>query len=529
MRGWVWILGAAAWAAPACAGDAKVAGKLYKEAVRAEKKGRSAEAYVLYHRAAALAPYRSDYWDKAQAIRGRAAMQAKFLQSPSSSAAARAAVSADAPLSEAELREARQPLPPRELKAKSVPLDFRLKGNARKLFEEVAKAYGLDVVFDGDYPEGGAPLSFELANADYRTALYALQSLTSSFAFPLGERLFMVAKDTQQKRNDLEPYISLLVPIPNTVTIQDAQEVARAVQQTLDLTRFGVDSLRRLVLIRGAVSKAYAARDLFEDLAYAKTEVALELEFVEVSRTDLLRVGLTLPTESPVYSFAAGKALVPGPGYFLRMGGGATVFGVLIGNGEWISTVSRSRGASLLRALLRSTDGAPATFHVGDRYPVLTGGFFGPAEFSEGGQVFTPPPQVSFEDLGLNIKITPRASTAEEVAMEVEAEFKVLAGRALNGIPVISNRKANGNMRLKTGEWGVVAGMMSVQEARSLRGLTGLSQIPGFGALLRRNEVSAEERELLILIKPRVVNTPASQAETRTHWVGPEGRLRIPL
>ncbi|MFN0170269.1 MAG: type II secretion system protein GspD [Bryobacteraceae bacterium] len=482
---------------------------------------------MLYHRAAALAPDRTKYWLKAQAIRGRAALQTKFVL-PTSTPPSRPPVSLTS-ATPADFVEARKPQPPKELKAKPIVAEFLIKGTARSLFEQVSKTYGLDVVFDGDYPQTGPQYPFQLDSADYRTALYALQSVTGSFAFPLGERLLMVAKDSVQKRNDLEPYVSLTIPIPTAVTIQEAQELARSVQQALEIRRFAIDSGRRIVVIRDAISKAYPALELFEDLLLYRAEVELELEFIEVTSSDTRRLGLTLPTQFPISAIAPGGSFIPSPGYFLKFGGGMTVFGVLIGDGSFIASESRSRGATLLRAKLRSTDGQAATFHVGDRYPVLTGGYFGPQEFSEGGQVFTPPPQVSFEDLGLNIKITPRVTGSTDVAMEIEAEFKVLAGAALNGIPVIANRKANANTRLRVGQWAVIAGMMSVNEARSLTGIAGLSQIPGLGALLRHNERTKEQKELLILIKPRISSMPASEFVTRFHWVGPEGRLRIPL
>ncbi len=482
---------------------------------------------MLYNQAAALAPGRTRYWLKAQAIRGRAALQAKFVL-PTSTQAPPPPVSVSS-ATPSDFVEAAKPQPPKQLKAKPIEAEFFIKGTARYLFDQVSSTYGLDVVYDGDYPQDGPQYPFRLENADYRTALYALQSLTGSFAFPLGERLLMVAKDSVQKRNDLEPYVSLTIPIPTAVTIQEAQELARSVQQALDIRRFAIDSSRRIVVIRDAISKAYPARDLFEDLIRYRAEVVLELEFAEFTESQTRKLGLTLPTQFTLWNLVPGSTFLPSPGYFLKFGGGLTTFGVLIADGQFIASDSRSTGSTLLRAKLRSTDGQPATFHVGDRYPVLTGGYFGPQDFSEGGQVFTPPPQVSFEDLGLNIKITPRVTNVNEVAMEIETEFKVLAGAALNGIPVIANRKANANTRLRAGQWAVIAGMMSVNEARSLTGIAGLSQIPGLGALLRHNEKTKEDKELLILIKPQIASMPASEFVTRFHWVGPEGRLRIPL
>jgi general secretion pathway protein D len=483
---------------------------------------------MLYSKAAALAPGRSNYWLKAQAIRGRAALQADFKLNLDSALPTEAEGDPDysVSLTDADLRDAAKPLPPKELKPAPGNRSFDLKGDARTLFEDIAKAFKLDVVFDGEYPQGGPKYTFRMDDVDHREALYAFQSMTGSFAFPLGDRLFMVAKDTQQKRNELEPYASIVIPMPNTVTIQEAQELARAVQQVLELQKFGIDSLRRLVAIRGPISKVYPAIELFNDLAGARTELEVELEFLEVARTKVRNLGLTLPNTFNILSLPTGSTFTPPGGYFLKFGGGMTVFGILIGNGELIANETRGNSATLLRASVRSTDGAPATFHVGDRYPILTGGYFGIVGDEKG---YTPPPQISFEDLGFNIKITPKVVGINEVAMEVDAEFKVLSGGEVNGIPIIANRKALATTRLRTGEWGVVSGMMSTSQARTVSGIAGLMQIPGLGPLLSRYNWNDESKELLILLKPRILSLPPFEAVTRTLWVGSETRMRIPL
>ena len=165
-----------------------------------------------------------------------------------------------------DLSESRKLLPPNELKPISGYQNFDFKSPPRFAFEQVARAFGLDVVFDGDYPHGGNPLVLRMDQADYRQALHALEAATASFVIPLGPHLFMVAKDTQQKRNDVEPSVTVVISIPQTVTVQEAQELARAVQQVMEIKRFGIDSLSRLVVLNGPLSKVRPAQKLFEDL-----------------------------------------------------------------------------------------------------------------------------------------------------------------------------------------------------------------------------------------------------------------------
>ncbi len=514
-----------AWAA--WAGDAA---RLYKQGKKAEKRDEFALAYLLYSRAAAADPHHPLYWLKSQAVRSRAALQAKVTPpKPTAGEAEDAEATALDEASETEVKEARKPLPPKELKASVARRDFRLRLDARALFEQVAKAYGLDCVFDGDYPQGGPQVRFEIQEADYREALRVAQAITGSFAFPLGEKLFMVAKDTQQKRNELEPAVSVAVPIPQPVTVQEAQEVARSVQQVMEIRRFSVDSQRRMVVMSGPLSKIVPAQRVFEDLLTYRTEVAIEVKFIEINRSDAVRFGLDLPAAFQVVSGRAGvEALKRLAGRTLAFGGGLTLFGFNVADASLIANWTRSDTALLLHTTLRSGDGLAATFHVGDRYPILTGGYFGGVD-SNNPDAYRPPPQFQFEDLGLLVKVTPKVHGYEEVSLTVEAEFKLLAGRAFNDIPVISNRKLASQVRLKTDEWAVMTGLMSLSDARSLSGVMGLAQIPGLKYLLRSNTKTVEKRDVLMLLKPRVVSLPPDQVVTRKIWTGPEGRLNVPL
>ena len=514
---------------------ANQASNLYKQGRKAERSGEMALAYLLYSRAAALAPNKNVYWLRSQAVRTRAALQSKVATpaapADEGSEADEAEAETPEPITSVDLREARKPLPPAELKAAPGRKNFDLKAPAKALFEEIARAFSLEVVFDGDYPEG-APAAFRIDDADYRTALHALETATSSFVVPITERVFLVAKDTQQKRNDIEPAVTIVVPIPQTMTVQEAQELARSVQQVMEIRRFGIDSGRRLVLLNGPISKIRPAQQLFEDLMTYRPEVSVELQFIEVTHSELTTFGLQIPSSFPIIPlttvFNNKPSIASGLSYLLQFGGGASIFGVGVTDATLIAKFNRSNARTLLKTNVRSIDGLPATFHVGDRYPILTSGYFGPAADS-GPNAYRPPPSFNFEDLGLSVKLTPKIHGIDEVSLDVEAEFKVLGSEALNGIPIISTRKLTSRVRLKNDETAVVAGLMSLNEARSVSGLAGLAQIPGLGALVSRRDKSRDSDEVIIVLRPHLLSMPPDEVVTRSMWVGTETRLRLPL
>ena len=511
----LFVAAISAWAAAA---------QLYKDARKAEEAGEYSRAYLLYAQAAAQDPGNAEYWSRSQALRARALISTEpaVIDAP-----------AEPPetISEKELAEAREPLPPKELNAQPGRRAIDLRGDARALFEQTARLYGLDVVFDGEY-QPGQPFRFRLDDADYRLALQALEAATSSFVVPLSDKLIMVFKDTAQKRLESEPTVAVVVPIPHPVTVQEAQELARTVQQTMEIQRFGVDNGRRLALLKDRISKVRPAQQLFEQLLRHKAEVVIEVEFLDVSANSSLEYGLRLPTSFALVNFGSiwnSKVSIPaGFTKFLTFGAGKTFIGLGITDAQLFASMSQSSATSLLKADLRATDGQASTLHIGDRYPILTSGYFGDTGGTDG-EVFRPPPSYSFEDLGLSLKITPRVHSTDEVTLEVESEFKVLSGSSVNDIPVISNRKFQSKIRLATGKWAILAGLVSRQEARTISGIAGLASLPVLGPLLRSTTSNKDNGEALLLLKPRVLSLPPSEIPTRQLWVGSEGRPLIGL
>lgn len=426
--------------------------------------------------------------------------------------------------------DTRKPLPPTELDAPSAQRDFDLRGDAHALFEQVARAFGLDCVFDGDYQPVG-PFRFQLKDVDYRDALHGLEAATASFIVPLTPKLFLVVRDTPQKRTEVEPSVSVSVTVPDATNPQDFSALIVGVQQSMALERIAWDTQNSTVILRGPISKVLPARAMLEQLLRGRAQVVVDVRFMEVSRNDMLTYGVDFPN---VFSLTAltkwmnNAATLPATASgLLTFGAGKTLMGMGIIDPSLVARMSQSSGGVLLDAQMRSIDGQPATFHIGDRYPITTGGFYGPASFTPPG-TYVPPPSFTYEDLGLSLKVTPQVNGAG-VTLDVDAQFKVLAGRQVNGIPVISSRSIKSRTRLETGQWAAVGGLMNSSEARLLSGVPGLARIPYLGALTSTHGRDRGTTQVLLLMRPRLETLPASEFPTRAIRFGAEARPVTPI
>lgn len=519
----VWLL-----AVSLAAAGVPSAKDLAREAEKAEAENDVVRAYLLYAQAAAADPDRPEHWARSQALRTRAALKARLRPVP-----ARAAK--DAPpappepepvpgfsteITDDDLADVSRLQPPPELKPAKARRDIDIRGDAKAIYEQIARAWGLEVVFDGEF-QPGASTRLRLEDAGFEEAVRAAQAATGTFTVPLGEKLIFVAADTPRKRADMEPTVAVTIPLPDTASAQEAQELGLAVQQTFDLTKLAVDTTRRMVLLRDRVSKVRPARLIFEQLAAGHAQVGVDVEFLEVDRNAFLAYGLMLPTQFPITWIGpnAKPTVVQTLAQFLA---GNSVLGMGIANAQLFANMSKGHSKLLLRAALRGSEGEPIEYHVGDQYPVTTGELLGGVEYG----FF---PSFTFENLGLTLSIKPQVHGTEEVSLEVKAEFKVLTGNYLNGIPVIANRQFQSRVRLKQGEWAVLSGIMSTDEARAISGLPGITSVPVLRHLFAKNERQNSSSQVVLLLKPHIMSVPPGEIVTPRVWLGSDARMRIPL
>jgi general secretion pathway protein D len=510
---------------------------LAKKAKKAAKSGEPANAYLLYSEAAALQPGNRKLTGRMESLQSRAALQSKpevpDLAPADSVPAILAPEDVFDSITAREFALARQPQAPPALKAKPGPQDFDLTGTARTLFDQVAQRFGLDTVYDGDYPTAGRQIRFRISGIDYREALHDLEAMTSSFVVPLSSRLFIVAQDTPQKRNDLEQTIAISIPVPEALTTQELTEISQAVKQATNVDKLALDTVRSEVVIRDRISRALPAQALFQQLMSWRPEVMIEVEFLEVSDSDIVNYGFNVTNQFPaiylgqilnnVVSFPSGVSAL------LSFGGGKTLIGLGVAQAQAMLNESTSNAKTLYRAEVRSVNGQPATFHAGEKYPIITQQYAGGGTTVTTGTVYAPPPSFTYENLGAEVKITPHIHGVDGVTLAIETSFELLAGTAVNNIPIIARRQLNTQVRLLDGEWAVVAGMLSPTDSKTRSGIPGLTQIPLVGNLFTHTTKDKERENLLIAIRPHLLSLPPDQIVTPKVRVGSDARPFNPL
>jgi general secretion pathway protein D len=116
---------------------------------------------------------------------------------------------------------------------------------------------------------------------------------------------------------------------------------------------------------------------------------------------------------------------------------------------------------------------------------------------------------VSYQDIGIILKVTPFITANGLVEMIVSPEISSLSTTTINSQPVIDKRSADTVVVTQSDQTIVIGGLISTQKNDSESKVPLLGDIPLVGALFKHKKTDNVKTELLIFLTPHVVATPA--------------------
>jgi general secretion pathway protein D len=181
-----------------------------------------------------------------------------------------------------------------------------------------------------------------------------------------------------------------------------------------------------------------------------------------------------------------------------------------------LKTDSSSR--TLANPQLRAQEGTAAQARFGERVPVPNTTF---QPIATGGVQQQPITSYTYENIGVNIDITPRMHHNDDVSLALKVEVSAISGTGYAGLPTFGSRSVNTIIRLRDGETSVLAGLIKDEERTSLDGIPGLSDIPLIGRFFAHNKTERQETDIIITLTPHIVRVlDLSEVDLRPFRVG---------
>jgi general secretion pathway protein D len=176
---------------------------------------------------------------------------------------------------------------------------------------------------------------------------------------------------------------------------------------------------------------------------------------------------------------------------------------------------------TLANPQLRTAEGLSATARFGERVPVPITTF---APIAAGGVNTQPITSYAYENIGVNIDITPRLHHDDAVTLALKVSLSSVSGTGFNGLPTFGNREISTTIRLKDGETNMLAGLIRDEERAIKSGVPGLSDIPGVGRIFANNHRETQQTDIILTLTPHIVRVlDLTEADLRPFRLGREG------
>jgi len=449
--------------------------------------GKVEEALVEYQIASQLSPASTEI---DEALRGlRAAIRA------------RVNVSEDGKTKLQTLIERTRDLPPPGL---DLPSDARIpdsltfrEASSRDVFTAIARFAGVSVVFDPAFRD--APLTLDLRKATFEQALQSVAATTRSFYRLTAPRTLTIVPDTPAKRREYEE------EVVRTFYLSNAE-----LKETIDLLRIVVDARKissvagtNAIALKDTPERVGAAAKLIAAIDKARPEVVIDVEVMEVDRVRLQEYGIQVASAGS--AGIDGAASVARDTLTLRDLRTLTTGDIALSSfPSLFYRLLRSDASTrtLANPQLRALEGVAAQARFGERVPVPNTTF---SPIATGGVNTQPITSYTYENIGVNIDITPRTHHNDEVSLTLKVEVSSISGTGYADLPTFGSRSVSSVIRLRDGETSILAGLIRDDERTTMESVPGLSDIPLIGRLFARNKSERTETDIVITLTPHIV------------------------
>jgi general secretion pathway protein D len=436
---------------------------------------------------------------------------------------------------EGEKQELETIAEPAQLKPLSnEPLTLHYTEDTKVVYQAIAKAAGINVLFDPDYT--AKRIQVDLNNSSLLDALRIVGTLSNTFWRPVTDNTIFVAANTRAKRAELDEQAVQTFYLTNAWQqndLTDAQTTLRNVI-TGNFKAYAVTS-QNAIVCRGTPDELLLAQKLINDIDKARPEVVVDIAVLEVSKNWEKTLGISWPSsigialEPPTSSssstcVASATVTCPSSGsstsptlYDLAHLK-ATNFAVTIGSATANLLLSDANTKILQNPRIRATDQQKALLTIGERIPIATGSYqTGAATAVVSSLVNT---QFQYQDVGVKVEMTPTVHYDNDVTLKIKIEVSSQSGSVtISGVtePIIAQNIVDQVIRLREGEASILGGIQASQDQVSWNGIPGLSSIPILKYLFGSKDHTIQDNELVFLVVPHIVRSQViNQANLRT-------------
>jgi general secretion pathway protein D len=394
-----------------------------------------------------------------------------------------------------------------------VTLQFR-DANTKMVFEVLSRQTGINFVFDKDVKSDGKTTIF-VQQVPVEQAIELVLGQNQLARQVLSDNMVMIYPNTTIKQKEYQDEIVKTFYLTNT----DPKKAQELLKTVLNAKTLFVDDKSNMLVMRDTPEAVRMAEKLVASLDLADAEVMLEVEVLEITRSNLQQLGIEYPTSA---TLATPTTLTLGN--ISQLGKSDISVTPLSVTVDLLKQVGMANTLASPRIRARSRE--KAKILIGSREPVITNSV---TPTASGAPVVTG--SVQYLDVGLTLEVEPTVHLDSEVSIKLNLEVSSILKQVTTASGTVAyeigTRNAQTLLSLRDGETQVLAGLIQDSDTRSSAHIPGLGDIPIIGKLFGSDHIDKEKSEIVLSITPRVIRSSARpSSETTEFWYGTESNLR---
>lgn len=289
--------------------------------------------------------------------------------------------------------------------------------------------------------------------------------------------------------------------------------------ETINDQQLVVDEARNALLFQGTLSSWKHMHKVILRMDIPPKQVLIEVSIAEIQLIDNENFGIEwLFKGSPgdkesIFSTLGGLGVGAGNGFTFTLNVAGQTRAVL-------NAMQENKQVTILstpRLMVQS--GYEANMEVGTEIAILTTQETSADGVSEGTSNIVN--QIQYRKTGILLTITPTVHSGNRVELAVVQEVSQANANSFSGIdsPDIFNRKVNTTVSLKDGGSVLLAGLIRDDRSNAVKQVPRLGDIPIVGLLFRNNTEDHTRTELVIMIRPYIIETDAQAVQVRNQFL----------
>lgn len=431
---------------------------------------------------------------------------------------------------------------PPELKPLSrSPINLKMPNtDPRTIFETIGQIAGISVIFDPQFTS--RPVTADFDNVTLEQALNAVALESGAFWKPITNDIILVAQDNPEERRKLEDEEVQTFYLRNISTPQELTEVVTMIRQLLDVPRIMPVTDDNAIVMRASPDKLMLASKIIDSIDKLKPEVMVKVDVMEAVRNHETTLGIqpgqtasltfTGPPSSTSTTSTTTSTTTTTPTLPLNTHLSSADYSLTLPGATLNMLLTDSTTHLLQDPDVRIEDGATAKLNIGDKVPIATGSFQAGVGVSTSSVSPLVNTQFTYQDVGVNLEVTPRIHPDGQVSMKIVIDVSSVASETdIGGIeqPIISQDKIDeGEITVKDGEVTLIGGLITKTQANSISGWPGLANIPFFKYFFSSKDVQTEDDDIVVAITPHIVRMPSiTEDDLRTLASGTELNVQV--